>query len=217
MGRGAPGRRFWVGRSLLGVGTLRLETMIAAAPAACFDLSLSVDAHTSSMSASSEQAVAGVTSGVMALGDAVTWRARHFGLRFQMTSRISAYERPRRFVDEQVRGPFATWWHEHTFAAVDSGGTLMVDVVRFMLPFGPLGTVAERLVVGSYLTDLLQQRNAWLKNELEVAAVAEVQSLDAGAGEERAWWSGDRTTSGRRRRGLFEDGHRVGPGLQPGQ
>ena len=161
--------------------------MIDAVPAACFDLSLSVDAHASSMSASSEQAIAGVTTGVMALGDVVTWRARHFGLRFQMTSRISAHQRPSRFVDEQVRGPFATWWHEHTFVSVEGGGTRKVDVVRFVLPFWSLGTVAERLVVGGYLTDLLRKRNTWLKNELEVAALAEAQGPDAGAGEERAW------------------------------
>ena len=59
-----------------------------------------------------------------------------------MTSEITAYEQPRRFVDEQLRGPFATWWHEHTFTALNPDETLMVDVVRFRAPFGPLGTMA---------------------------------------------------------------------------
>lgn len=85
---------------------IRLETVISAPPAACFDLSLSVDAHTGSMAASGERAVAGVTSGVMKLGDTVTWRARHFGIAFRMTSAITEYQRPARFVDEQQRGPF---------------------------------------------------------------------------------------------------------------
>jgi ligand-binding SRPBCC domain-containing protein len=44
---------------------------------------------------------------VMKLGDTVTWRARHFGIAFQMTSAITDYERPIRFVDEQQRGPFS--------------------------------------------------------------------------------------------------------------
>jgi len=88
------------------VRLIRLETLIAAPVAACFDLSLSVDAHTVSMAASGERAVAGVTSGVMKLGDTVTWRARHFGIAFRMTSAITYYERPIRFVDEQQRGPF---------------------------------------------------------------------------------------------------------------
>jgi hypothetical protein len=71
----------------------------------CFELSLSVDAHRESMARSGERAVAGVTSGVMRQGDTVTWRARHFGLPFHLTSRISEYSEPTRFVDEQVKGP----------------------------------------------------------------------------------------------------------------
>ncbi|MEO6715479.1 MAG: SRPBCC family protein, partial [Mycobacteriales bacterium] len=93
---------------------IHLETVIDAPREACFDLSLSVDAHMASMSGrSGERAVAGVTSGLMAFGDTVTWQGKHFGLRFSLTSTISAYERPVRFVDEQVRGPFALWHHEH--------------------------------------------------------------------------------------------------------
>jgi len=149
------------------VRCLRLETTIAAPPAACFAMSLSVDAHAASMSGSGEAAVAGVTSGPLVLGDTVTWRARHFGIAFRMTAAITAYEHPHRFVDEQVRGPFATWRHEHTFTALPSGDTLMADDVRFRAPFGPVGTVAEQLVLSSYLTRLLQRRNTWLKHELE--------------------------------------------------
>lgn len=152
---------------LSGVPMVRLETTIAATPAACFELSLSVDGHAASMSNSGEQPVAGVTSGHMTLGDTVTWRARHFGIAFRMTSVISALERPHRFVDEQLRGPFGSWWHEHTFSELDHGGTLMVDVVRFRAPLGLLGSMAERLVLNAYMTRLLRQRNDWLKRTLE--------------------------------------------------
>lgn len=147
--------------------TLRFETVIAAPPAACFELSLSVDAHTASMSGSNERAIAGVTSGTMALGDTVTWCAWHLGIPFRMTSQITAYEAPRRFVDEQVRGPFARWWHEHTFTALDTGDTVMVDVVRFKAPVGPLGTLTEHIALTAYMRRLLHQRNEWLKDQLE--------------------------------------------------
>lgn len=145
--------------------TIRLETKIPASAEACFVLSLTVDAHAESMKRSGERAVAGVTSGVMKLGDTVTWRARHFGIPFTMTSRISAHEAPHRFVDEQVSGPFAGWWHEHRFEA-DGGGTRMIDVVEFASPVGALGRVVDRLVLTGYLTRLLQQRNRWLADEL---------------------------------------------------
>ena len=149
------------------VRSLLLKTVIAASAADCFDLSLSVDAHVASMDSSGEQAIAGVTSGGMKLGDEVTWRARHFGIPFRMTSAITAYDYPTRFVDEQQRGPFRSWWHEHTFSALATGETLMRDVVEFRSPLGPLGLAADRLVLDRYLARLLRTRNEWLKATLE--------------------------------------------------
>ena len=120
------------------------------------------------MAASGERAVAGVTSGRMKLGDTVTWGARHFGIAFRMTSAITEYERPVRFVDEQQRGPFERWRHEHIFTAVDDGTkTLMVDVVEFRSRFGRLGEIADVLVLERYMARLLRRRNAWLKATLE--------------------------------------------------
>jgi ligand-binding SRPBCC domain-containing protein len=149
------------------VRSIRLDTVIAAPIGDCFDLSLSVDAHTASMGASRERAIRGVTSGVMKLGDTVTWRARHFGIPFQMTSAITEYQYPSRFVDEQQRGPFARWWHEHRFTTLADGETQMTDTVHYRSPLGPLGSVADRLVLDHYLPHLLRERNVWLKATLE--------------------------------------------------
>jgi ligand-binding SRPBCC domain-containing protein len=150
--------------------SIRLETVIAAPIGDCFDLSLSVDAHAASMQASKERAIGGVTSGVMRLGDSVTWRARHFGIAFRMTSAITEYQPPSRFVDEQQHGPFRRWWHEHTFTPLVNGQTQMIDIVRFESPFGLLGYLADSLVLGYYMPHLLRQRNAWLKITLEERA-----------------------------------------------
>lgn len=154
-------------RSTGPVTRFEVQTQIAATPAACFDLSLSVDAHTASMGPSGERAVAGVTSGRMAHGDTVTWRARHFGIWFRMTSAITAYDRPARFVDEQVAGPFASWRHEHRFEPLGPGGTRMVDVVEFRSPGGWLGSLVDRALLARYMERLILQRNAWLRRTLE--------------------------------------------------
>ena len=138
-----------------------LTTSVTASASECFDLSLSVDAHTASMSGSGERVVGGVGSGVMGPGDSVTWRARHFGWWFTMTSRITAYDAPRCFVDEQVAGPFGHWRHEHRFDEVD-GTTTITDVVDFASPFGLLGAVVDRVVLARYMTRLLTERNAWI-------------------------------------------------------
>lgn len=103
---------------------------------------------------------------MMGPGDTVTWEARHFGLPFRMTSKITVHERPRRFVDEQQRGPFRSWWHEHRFVERD-GGTEMTDVVVYRSPLGPIGRVVDVLGLRRYMTHLLVTRNGLLKQQLE--------------------------------------------------
>lgn len=123
-----------------------------------FDRARSIDVHVASMTDSREHAVAGVTSGLIGSGEEVTWRAWHFGVPLRMTSRISEFDPPSWFVDEQVEGPFRSFRHEHEFAEDAVGGTLMVDRVRFAAPFGLLGRAAE-VVLGPYLRRLIEHRN----------------------------------------------------------
>ena len=134
-----------------------------------FDLSLSIDAHLDSFQRSGERAVGGVTSGVIGLGEFVTWRARHFGVTWTMTSVISEWDRPRRFVDEQQRGPFKSFHHEHVFRPIDDG-TELHDRVAFEAPLGPLGRIAEAVVLGRYLPRLIDVRNQFLVEEAQHVA-----------------------------------------------
>ena len=133
-----------------------------------FDLSLSIDAHLASQAAADERAVGGVTTGVIGLGEEVTWRATHFHVPFTMTSRITALDRPHRFVDEQVRGPFRRFHHEHEFHP-SGPGTVMVDRISFDAPLGPIGRLVERAVLGSYLERLIVERGRFLKAAAESA------------------------------------------------
>ncbi|WP_043622942.1 SRPBCC family protein [Nonomuraea candida] len=145
-----------------------VSTLVLAPPQVVFAASLSVDVHASSMRGSGERAVAGVTSGQLTLGDQVTWRARHFGLTWHLTSAISACTPPSSFVDEQVAGPFRRWRHEHAFEPAHGGeATLMTDVVDFAAPAGPLGALADALVLRRYLTRLILLRNAHIKEITE--------------------------------------------------
>lgn len=139
--------------------SVELVTISSASPDALFRISLDIDAHLTSMSASGERAIDGVVSGPIGPGESVTWRARHFGVWFTMTSRIAVYEPNVRFVDAQVRGPFRTFVHEHRFERVP-GGTRMTDVITLASPV--FGVVAERLVLVPYLRRLIARRNAHL-------------------------------------------------------
>ncbi len=145
-----------------------LRTRVAAPPSRCFDLARDIDLHQRSTAASRERAVAGVTSGLLGRGDEVTWEATHFGVRQRLTSRITEFDPPNRFVDEMVRGAFARFRHEHEFLAVQ-GGTEMVDIFDYTSPLGPLGRLADGLFLHRYMMRLLRARNAYLKRAAESA------------------------------------------------
>lgn len=139
--------------------TFTLVTESRASARALFHASLDIDAHVSSMARSRENAVGGVTSGRIGLGQTVTWRARHFGVWFTMTSKITALDEPARFVDQQVSGPFKAFIHEHRFEIVEEGSR-MTDTITLASPI--LGRLAERLVLVPYLRRLIASRNRHL-------------------------------------------------------
>lgn len=146
--------------------SFELRTTINAPIELVFDLSRNVDAHLASMEESGERAVGGVTTGMLELGDEVTWRAKHFGVPFVMTSCITEMDRPHRFVDEQVKGPFSRFRHVHRFE-VDGESTYMTDEISFDAPLGPIGQLVESLFLGGYLEKLIAERNDYLKAEAE--------------------------------------------------
>jgi ligand-binding SRPBCC domain-containing protein len=148
------------------VTRIRLETLIDAPIERVFDLARDIGAHERAMAATGEHAIAGRSSGPIEEGETVTWRARHFGIWWTMTSRITEVRAPTTFADEQEAGPFAWFRHRHTFRSV-VGGTVMTDDWEHGAPFGPLGQLADRLVLGRYMRRLLQIRNAALRCEAE--------------------------------------------------
>jgi ligand-binding SRPBCC domain-containing protein len=81
----------------------------------------------------------------MGPGTVIDYRLRLFGVPFGWLTRISRWEPPTFFVDEQLSGPYETWVHAHTLRAVP-GGTMVDDVVHYRLPMYPLGELFLPLV-----------------------------------------------------------------------
>lgn len=152
---------------------IHLETLIEAPAELCFDLARSVDIHMASTGHTGERAIGGVTSGMMNLHDEVTWEAVHFGTRQRLTSRITAFDRPRMFTDEMQRGAFKYWRHTHLFEPRNAG-TLMIDDADYASPLGLLGRIVDKLVLERHMTQLLVTRNIHIKK------VAEEQARRAG-------------------------------------
>ncbi|HUR55889.1 MAG TPA: SRPBCC family protein, partial [Gemmataceae bacterium] len=141
-------------------------TPIAAPPELCFDLARDIDFHTATMANSGERAVAGRTTGLIELGESVTWEAKHLGVRQRLTVEITAVERPTYFRDVMTKGAFRSFEHDHRFEARD-GGTVMTDEVVFRSPFGPIGWLVDFVFLKGYMRRLLTERAADLKREAE--------------------------------------------------
>lgn len=145
---------------------IELQTEIKAEKKIVFDLSRSIDLHQLSTAKTEEQAIAGKTSGLIGLDESVTWRAKHFGIYQNLTSKITEFESPNYFVDEMLKGAFKSFKHEHHFTEI-KGGTLMIDIFVYTSPFGILGKLADTLFLEKYMTDLLLERNRVIKEVAE--------------------------------------------------
>ena len=145
---------------------INIKTYIKAPVQICFDLSRSIDLHQISTQKSGEKAIAGRTSGLIQLHETVTWRAKHFGVWQKLTSKITGFDSPHYFEDQMVSGTFKYFRHEHHFTRTGNG-TLMEDKFIFESPLGPLGKLANKIFLKNYMLNLLEVRNAVIKEYAE--------------------------------------------------
>jgi ligand-binding SRPBCC domain-containing protein len=141
---------------------IELSTVISAPRERVFDLARSIDAHQQTTRGTQERAVAGVTRGLIGMGDEVTWEARHLGVRQRLSVRVTAFDRPKHFQDIMISGAFSSMIHDHHFAEHPTG-TLMRDRFQFTSPMGLLGRIVDWLFLEGYLRRLIIRRNEVLK------------------------------------------------------
>lgn len=94
---------------------------------------------------------------VMKEGALIDYTIRWGTFPIRWTSLITEYQRPYRFVDVQIKGPYSLWHHTHSFVEKD-GWTEMMDEVRYVLPFGMFGSVAHALLVRTQLNGIFDYR-----------------------------------------------------------
>lgn len=146
--------------------TIKLTTEINASIQLVFDINRNIDIHKLSTSKSNETAIAGVTSGLINKGETVTWRGKHFGIYLTHKSLIPEMEFPNYFIDEMVEGRFRKFKHLHTFSE-KNGKTIMMDKIEYETPFWIFGKIFDKIVLKSYLTNFIKERNTFIKKTVE--------------------------------------------------
>jgi ligand-binding SRPBCC domain-containing protein len=145
---------------------IHLTIFIAAPIERVFNLSRSINLHKISTAQTKEDAIAGVTTGLINLDETVTWQAKHLFKTRQHTSKITAMETPVSFTDEMIKGDFKSFSHQHYFKTVDNG-TIMIDILEFESPYGIIGKIVNAGYLKKYLEKFLLKRNAVIKEYAE--------------------------------------------------
>ena len=106
----------------------------------------------------------------MRTGLVIRYRIRPLlGIPLTWTTRIDDYDPPFGFRDTQLSGPYSRWEHTHSFESVE-GGTLVHDEIQYAVPLGPLGDVANALVVRSELRRIFRHRADTIRTVFAAAA-----------------------------------------------
>lgn len=103
--------------------------------------------------------VVGASPDRISEGTEIAYRLKIRGIPVGWASRITAWDPPHLFVDEQLHGPYHLWIHEHRFAPV-AGGTLCADNVRYV-PLG--GALFDRLFVANDIKTIFEFRSRRLR------------------------------------------------------
>lgn len=106
----------------------------------------------------------------MRRGSVFDYRVSIAGWPMRWTAYIAEFEPPHRFVDLQLRGPYAYWHHTHTFEA-RGRRTVIGDHIVYAMPFGPLGQAAHRLFARRRLDAIFAYRREVLEKGIDWSTV----------------------------------------------
>lgn len=146
--------------------TIKITTHYFASIETVFDTNRNIDIHQQSASKTKEIAIAGTTSGLINKNETVTWKGKHFGFYITHQSIISEMDFPTYFVDEQLKGKFKSFKHQHFFEQKENYVEVR-DLLEYETPFGIFGKLFDKILLKRHLTDFITYRNTVLKNFAE--------------------------------------------------
>jgi ligand-binding SRPBCC domain-containing protein len=102
----------------------------------------------------------------MGRGTLIEYRLKLHRVPVRWRTRIEEWDPPHRFVDAQLSGPYAHWHHTHSFEPDGADAVWIGDRVRYAIPFGPLGELANRLFVSRDVERIFDYRREAVAREL---------------------------------------------------
>ncbi len=109
-------------------------------------------------------------------GTWISYCLRLHGIPVRWKSRIAEYVENAMFADEQLVGPYRSWYHRHLFRAVP-GGVAVLDLVEYRMPFGPLGRLVHAMTVQRQLARIFDHRAAAVRERFGDPTAREGQEV----------------------------------------
>lgn len=146
--------------------TIKITTNYFASIEKVFDINRNINVHQQSAGKSKEIAIAGITSGLINKNETVTWKGKHFGFYVTHQSLITEMIFPTYFVDEQLKGHFKSFKHQHIFEQKENY-IEVTDLLEYETPFGIFGKLFDTLFLKKHLMCFITERNSYLKKMVE--------------------------------------------------
>lgn len=86
-----------------------------------------------------------------------------FNIPTTWVTEITHVNAPYFFVDEQRKGPYNLWHHQHHFKSLENGMTEMTDILHYEIPFGPLGRLLNALLISKKIDGIFEYRKKVLE------------------------------------------------------
>jgi ligand-binding SRPBCC domain-containing protein len=148
------------------MGRIHLTTFIAAPVDRVFDLSRHLALYKLIFHSRKERLSSGAASTLIGKGETISIVAKHAGRSRMAMLKITTFQRPVLFIEEQVKGDLQNYKHEHHFKAVDNG-TIVIDIVDFGIPKDIIGKIFGKVYFKKYLEELLRKRTELIRSYAE--------------------------------------------------
>lgn len=151
---------------------IHTTTFIAAPIERVFDLSRHIALYKLVFQSRKEKLTSGAASALISKNETISIIAKHAGRQRMLMLKITTYQKPTLFIEEQVKGDLQNYKHEHHFKPVDNG-TIVIDIIEFGIPKDIIGKIFGKVYFKKYLEEILRK-----KTEL-VRAYAETEKWRA--------------------------------------